>query len=84
MVGATTAVGDGYGLAATWLSIVGFGVGLAMAPAMDAVIGELPTEEAGSGTALTMTLRQVGGALGVACSAACSRGRTRPGSRWAT
>ena len=33
---------------------------------MDAVLGELPRDEAGSGTALTMTLRQVGGALGVA------------------
>jgi hypothetical protein len=33
---------------------------------MDTVIGELPRERAGSGTALTMTVRQVGGALGVA------------------
>ena len=33
---------------------------------MDAVLGELPPDQAGSGTALTMTLRQVGAALGVA------------------
>jgi hypothetical protein len=45
---------------------VGFGTGLALAPAMDAVLGELPVEQAGSGTALTMTLRQVGAALGIA------------------
>src|SRR6266508_1269978 len=65
-VGALTTVDSGYGFAALWLSIVGAGVGLTLAPAMDAVLGELPPERAGSGTALTMTLRQVGGALGVA------------------
>ncbi|HEX6869885.1 MAG TPA: MFS transporter, partial [Micromonosporaceae bacterium] len=64
--GATTEIGDGYGHTAIWLAIVGFGVGLALAPSMEAVLGELPTDESGSGTALTMTLRQVGGALGVA------------------
>ena len=65
-VGALTTVDSGYGFAALWLSIVGAGVGLTLAPAMDAALGELPPERAGSGTALTMTLRQVGGALGVA------------------
>jgi EmrB/QacA subfamily drug resistance transporter len=65
-LGASTSFGDGYGLAATWLAIVGLGVGLALAPAMDAVLGELPPERAGSGTALTMTLRQIGAALGIA------------------
>jgi EmrB/QacA subfamily drug resistance transporter len=65
-LGASTGPGDGYGLLATWLAIVGFGTGLCLAPAMDAVLGELPVAESGSGTALTMTLRQVGGALGVA------------------
>jgi EmrB/QacA subfamily drug resistance transporter len=65
-LGATTQVGAGYGFAATWLAVVGLGVGVALAPAMDAVLGELPPQRSGSGTALTMTLRQVGGALGVA------------------
>jgi len=65
-LGATTGVGDGYGFAATWLGVVGLGVGIALAPAMDAVLGELPPERSGAGTAVTMTLRQVGGALGVA------------------
>jgi hypothetical protein len=65
-LGAATAVGTGYGYTALWLSVVGVGTGFALAPAMDAVMGELPAERAGSGTALTMTLRQVGGALGVA------------------
>jgi hypothetical protein len=33
---------------------------------MDAVLAVLPPERSGSGTAITMTLRQAGGALGVA------------------
>jgi EmrB/QacA subfamily drug resistance transporter len=65
-LGAATDLGSGYGFVATWLTVVGAGVGLCLAPAMDAVLGELPPERSGSGTALTMTLRQVGGALGVA------------------
>jgi fucose permease len=65
-VGATTSLGTSYGFAAGWLAAVGFGVGLSLAPSMDAVLGELPPDQSGSGTALTMTLRQVGGALGIA------------------
>jgi EmrB/QacA subfamily drug resistance transporter len=65
-MGARTGVSDPYGWVAAWLAISGFGIGLSLAPAMDAVLGELNVEQAGSGTALTMTLRQVGGALGVA------------------
>jgi hypothetical protein len=37
-----------------------------MTPAMDAVLGSLPPARAGSGSALTMTMRQIGGALGIA------------------
>ncbi|MEV8510982.1 MFS transporter [Dactylosporangium sp. NPDC051484] len=65
-LGARTGVESGYGFVATWLAVGGFGIGLALTPAMDAVLGSLPRDEAGSGTAITMTLRQVGGALGVA------------------
>jgi EmrB/QacA subfamily drug resistance transporter len=65
-VGALTTVHSGYGYVAAWLTVVGLGIGLALAPAMDAVMGELPPERTGSGTAVTMAMRQVGGALGVA------------------
>jgi EmrB/QacA subfamily drug resistance transporter len=65
-LGARTAVASGYGLVATWLAVAGLGIGLALTPAMDAVLGSLPRDEAGSGTAITMTFRQVAGALGVA------------------
>jgi EmrB/QacA subfamily drug resistance transporter len=65
-LGATTEISQGYGHTATWLAIVGVGVGTALAPAMEAVLSELPPARAGAGTAITMTLRQVGAALGVA------------------
>src|SRR4051812_6727730 len=64
--GATLEVGTAYGVMAGWLALTGVGLGLTITPAMDAVLGEVPEEHSGSGTALTMALRQVGGALGVA------------------
>ncbi|MGP3954159.1 DHA2 family efflux MFS transporter permease subunit [Streptomyces sp. 7N604] len=65
-LGSRTGMGDGYGATALWLSITGIGFGFAMVPAMDAALGALPAERAGSGSGLLMTLRQVGGAIGVA------------------
>jgi EmrB/QacA subfamily drug resistance transporter len=64
--GSTVAVDTPYSTIAGWLALVGAGMGITITPAMDAVLGELPPERAGSGSALTMALRQVGGALGVA------------------
>jgi EmrB/QacA subfamily drug resistance transporter len=61
-VSATTA----YEAIAAALAVCGAGVGAAMAPAMDAVLAELPDDEASTGAAINNTLRQVGGALGVA------------------
>ena len=55
-----------YAVIAAALALCGAGVGGAMAPAMDAVLAELPDGEAGTGAAINNTLRQVGGALGVA------------------
>lgn len=65
-VGAATDTTSHYGFVATWLAVVGLGTGMALSPAMDAVLTALPASHTGSGTAITMTLRQVGGALGVA------------------
>ncbi len=48
------------------LAVSGFGTGLAMIPAMDAVISAVPGGELGAGAAVNTTLRQLGGALGVA------------------
>jgi EmrB/QacA subfamily drug resistance transporter len=74
-LGAATGVHSGYGFVATWLVVVGAGTGLSLAPAMDAVLGALPAEAAGSGSALTQTLRQIGGALGVALLGSLLAGR---------
>ncbi|MFD7002428.1 MFS transporter [Streptomyces mirabilis] len=65
-LGSRTTVADGYGFTALWLSIAGLGFGFAVVPAMDAGIGALPRDRAGSGAGLLMTVRQVGGAIGIA------------------
>jgi outer membrane murein-binding lipoprotein Lpp len=59
-------VGDRYGPVAWALGALGVGMGLAMAPATDSIMGSLPTAKAGVGSAMNTTTRQVGGALGVA------------------
>ncbi|MEU5000847.1 MFS transporter [Streptomyces sp. NPDC021622] len=66
MLGSRTTVDSGYGFTALWLSIAGAGFGFAVVPAMDSALGALPVERAGSGTGLLMTVRQVGGAIGIA------------------
>src|SRR4051794_13093488 len=48
------------------LIVVGFGMGLTMIPATDAIMGALPLAKAGVVSAINDTTRQVGGALGVA------------------
>ncbi|WP_165990020.1 DHA2 family efflux MFS transporter permease subunit, partial [Streptomyces sp. YIM 98790] len=63
---ASTTVESGYMPTAVWLSVTGLGVGLALVPAMDAALGALPPDVSGRGSGLLMTLRQTGGAIGVA------------------
>ena len=48
------------------LLVVGAGAGLSMTSAMNAVLGVLPRAEVGAGSAVTSTIRQIAGALGVA------------------
>ncbi|HET7035204.1 MAG TPA: MFS transporter [Thermomicrobiaceae bacterium] len=57
---------SGYSLILITLLIVSFGMGMAMAPATDSIMGAVPKEHAGVGSAVNDTTRQVGGALGVA------------------
>lgn len=47
-------------------ALFGLGLGLAMAPATDSIMGSLPPERAGVGSAVNDTTREVGSALGVA------------------
>lgn len=59
-------VTSGYGLVAIVLVVIGVGMAIAMAPATDSIMGSLPPEKAGVGSAVNDTTREVGGALGVA------------------
>ena len=46
--------------------LIGCGTGLALAPSIESVLGSIPREEAGVGSATSDTALQLGGALGVA------------------
>jgi Na+/melibiose symporter-like transporter len=59
-------IDSGYSLVATALVVLGFGMGVAMTPATEAIMGALPKEKAGAGSAMNDVLREVGGTLGVA------------------
>jgi len=62
----TVDAGTSYPFLAASLATLGFGMGMTMAPATDSVMGSVPKEKAGVGSAMNDTTRQVGGALGVA------------------
>jgi DHA2 family multidrug resistance protein-like MFS transporter len=64
LAGVTPASGYGRVLAA--LLLAGGGIGMAMAPATDSVMGSLPRGKASVGSAMNDTARLVGGAVGVA------------------
>jgi len=53
-------------LVAASFFVMGTGMANVMPPAMEAIVAALPREKAGVGSAVSNTIRQVGGALGVA------------------
>ena len=55
-----------YSLVIAIFCLMAVGMGLTMAPATESIMGSLPREKAGVGSAVNDTTRQVGGALGVA------------------
>jgi EmrB/QacA subfamily drug resistance transporter len=61
---ASTASGYGHFVVATVLMAAG--MGLAMAPSTESIMGALPPEQAGVGSAVNDTTREIGGVLGVA------------------
>lgn len=63
---AAISTSSGYPLVLGVLILLGFGMGTAMAPATDSIMGSLPPERAGVGSAVNDTTRELGGALGVA------------------
>lgn len=55
-----------YVVVISFLVVMSAGMGMTMAPATESVMGSLPREKAGVGSAINDTTRQVGGAVGVA------------------
>jgi DHA2 family multidrug resistance protein-like MFS transporter len=66
LLGSTTSLSSGYGLAASWMTIIGLGMGFTMPTAMSAAFAAIPADRSGMGSGLMMSLRMVGGAIGVA------------------
>jgi hypothetical protein len=62
----TTTVHSTYRDALPLFALIGLGVGLALAPSTESIMGSLPREHAGVGSATSDTSMQVGAALGVA------------------
>ncbi len=57
---------SGYGIIFFSQVAFAFGMGLLIAPATASIMGAVPAAQAGAGSAINDTTRQVGGALGVA------------------
>ncbi|MFB7946346.1 MFS transporter [Kitasatospora phosalacinea] len=66
LLGSRTSAGDGYAWTALWLPLFGAGLGLVLITATASALLLLPPAKAGVGSGLVQTLRQVGGAVGVA------------------
>jgi EmrB/QacA subfamily drug resistance transporter len=66
LVASTSSVGSGYPRVFVAMVLMGAGMGLAVAPATESIMGALPLHQAGVGSAVNDTSREVGGALGVA------------------
>jgi hypothetical protein len=67
--------GSTYGAYLPMMLIMGAGVALTWAPATEAIMGSLPPSKAGVGSAVNDTVREVGGALGVAVLGSLVAGR---------
>jgi EmrB/QacA subfamily drug resistance transporter len=78
----TVGVATSYPPIALAVAIMGGGMGLVMAPASTAIMAAVPAHQAGAGSAVNDTIREVGGALGIAIvgslAAAVYRSRLTP------
>lgn len=59
-------VETGYGMVVLGMCGTSLGMGLTMSPATNSVMGSLPVDKAGIGSAMNDTTRMLGGALGIA------------------
>ena len=65
-LGARTGDTTGEGYAALWFALLGFGFGFALPASTNSALSALTKERSGVGSAVIMTLRQVGATIGVA------------------
>ncbi|MCL2734032.1 MAG: MFS transporter [Actinomycetia bacterium] len=65
-IGMATSTTSSYGFIATWLVVIGAGLGMSLTRTMAAALNSLSKERSGVGSAFTQAVRQVGGAIGVA------------------
>ena len=65
-VAATTSGASSYSIIVTAMLLMGSGLGAAVTPATESILGSLPPDQAGVGSAVNDTTREVGGTLGVA------------------
>lgn len=65
-MGATTSAASSELFMASWIALCGAGIGLSMPTAMDAALGALSRERAGSGSGIIQAVRLVGGTFGAA------------------
>jgi EmrB/QacA subfamily drug resistance transporter len=70
----TASVHSSYLSLAVAVAIMGAGMGLVMAPASNAIMATVPSHQAGAGSAINDTVREVGGALGIAVIGSVSAG----------
>jgi hypothetical protein len=63
---ATAVQGTSYGVLAAMGTLLGLGMGLTQAPATEAIMGAVPRQKAGIGSAVNTATRLFGGTLGVA------------------
>jgi EmrB/QacA subfamily drug resistance transporter len=74
-----TTPSTGYGLVLASMLVFAVGMGLVIAPATASIMGSVPPERAGVGSAVNDTTRQVGGALGVAVMGSLASSTYRSG-----
>jgi MFS family permease len=68
----TAGVDTAYPALALAVAIMGAGMGLVMAPASTTIMTTVPAHQAGAGSVINDTIREVGGALGIAIVASLS------------
>jgi len=79
LIVSTVPTSNGYPVLLAGIIVLAFGMGCVMAPATESVMGSLPREKAGVGSAMNDTTRQMGGALGVAVIGSILAAVYRPG-----